>query len=1071
MMLISNMRGAGLAFAMIMAMSASPALGQARDCCSASTNEFYAAGSKAACEAAGDTHAVTTDPSQLAKLQPCYQSVMQQAQQANSGAFPGMPSGLPMPGGQSPFTPASSTEPEYQCCNTQTRSFAGIMGEQACRDLGSEFVPDTPENLAETQMCHAASSGGGGGGSAWDVEDYEPNIENGGMEIWASDRRPRDFTTFGVNPDIPRSYPLDIQVAFQSTDAHTGDYSVRIKNLDLYPQLPPEAGMAKAYLGENAFVTPGGIMTCEEPCPTETGASVGAGAGLEMFSPLRADEVKSHVCGAYKGYIAASDELVIALTVDGGGSITGGVQESFTRSSSDWIEFAMPMTSWQGALPDSANVGISARLMARNNQVGWAKSPITEVWLDSIHFCDPMQLIAYVPEVISGGTDTEIIESEEDTLGVQTFVNLDNDDEDSAYDYLDEDGVAGDDELVRLRLELPMNSFGKVQFIASGVGEAIELWDDAAKTRKFTLHNQELEVEELLRATGDGSKFIRDVWVEAIKASESPGDQNFEFVFKNRRDNDRETRDRVVMTALGIESIEIEGDGNGFDLNNPDTLDDDPNYGFEGGSTVRNLRVFPGKRWDNDRPQGAPNDTVKVTVTLNVEPPRPVEFRFRAFDMDDPSAWDDAVDTLSSWEDNRGTEPNNWGQFVGDDKEHFALEFDGKIASFEFRVTKQPGDNFRIVGGGDVMTLMNLHNNDGEIADKFEERSLYQLWIYDPDVMDAESDPREARIPEHDKYVSDMITVWRRLWFEIDEMADVEGNEVEATIIGIRDCNPATETLDAIVSDCSEADRVLQWLKIDKNLYDELPDTSKFGRSHYVDNYRLGGMTIDGGTYGIARNTANASGPDEILVFQSRGIPGFSAEQVLNKTVTIRDDDAFQNGDPVPEIDRSRMETVFKEAYVYPVPDPVYPVERLPFRLHAITDDESELHTQMDPTFDAKGYDNDEDFWIAYLINGFQGKLDEDGDSEGAAIAGQADQGRGVGTGYGAFIYQESGRELGNNFGNNPGWRVSDIAPHEVGHMFGGAHHQPGLMSDRVGDKTDTFDPVTLDAIRSTKVP
>ena len=271
--LLPTFRGATVLIAS--GVAALSAFGQAKDCCSVSQQQWYTPASPEACRAAGDIHAADMtsmggDMTKIMALQACSQNVFQQAQDAYGGQIPGMPpGGIPgMPGSQIPGMPGSNAtqinaEPQFLCCNTNTGDFAdGEMPEAACRALGSKFLPDTPENLNETNACHAQSAGGGGGG-AWNVEDYVENIENGGMEDWADDRRPIDYTTYGVNPDIPRSYPIDIRVADRSPDAHTGQWSIKLKNTDIGSQLPPEAAIAKALLGPFAFVLPAGFMTCE----------------------------------------------------------------------------------------------------------------------------------------------------------------------------------------------------------------------------------------------------------------------------------------------------------------------------------------------------------------------------------------------------------------------------------------------------------------------------------------------------------------------------------------------------------------------------------------------------------------------------------------------------------------------------------------------------------------------------------------------------------------------------------------------------------------------------------------
>lgn len=1040
-----------------------PALAQARDCCSLTSQEWYSAGSKVACERAGDVHATSmSDMSKMAAIQACTRNNMKEAQDAYGGQIPGFPGGIPgMPPGGIPGMPGTSTpvnaEPEFECCNISSGSFEGEMSEKACRQRGGNFIPDTPENLEQTNVCHAQSSGGGGGG-AWHVEDFEDNIENGGLEDWADANRPRDFTTYGVNRDIvPPDFPLDIQVAFRSGDAHTGSSSVRLKNLDILPQLPPEAALAKAYAGPNAFTLPAGIMTCKEPCPTETGADLSTSAGLEVFNSLASSDVKSFVCGAYKGYISASDELVLAVSLDSGGSgFSAGLQKAFTRSSSDWVEFAIPLNAKPGTMiPETANVGINARIMERGSLVGWGKSPFTEVWLDSFHFCDPMQLIAFAPEVMTGNTTTKIPDREEESKGVQTFVNLDNDDKDRAFDMDDTDGVKGDDELVRVRMELPMNSFGKVEFGAQNVGQDIQLWDDANKTRKFEIFNKKVEVEGLLRASEDGSKFIRDVWVEALTPSASPRDRMFSFKFWNRLNNEDLTEDKVAFTAIGIESLKWEGNANS--LTDRNELDEDPNW--PSNADGKAVRVFPGKRFHRDRPETEPRRQVWLNVTLNVDPPHPVTLFFRSFDVDDPTAENDEVDREDSATDNREKGEFAKGKFP-DGSEIFRFEMTGKEDRFEFEVPMQPGDNLKIVGSGDEDFLEELENDDTRLASF---GPVHTTKIVERNILDAEDSVGKARVRQHENYVTDTLVTWRKLYVEIDTMGAVQDNEVTARIMDFR----SEGNMDPLVGSTPWQK---QCLLLDVNLYEELPEKSKFGRSWYENNYVRGKLTWDGTDVIIVSHTNKSNGADdEVCVGYPAGWAG-PAEADKLKTVTLRDDDVKRNGEALDPPDVSEVETVFAPAYVYPVFEGIpNPRDTMPFLLHVESDELSYLSRLFLEGFDNAPYSRDPDFWMVYMLNAFQGKLDEDGDGadKGSALSGQSDND------YGVIIFQESGRETEAAYtGINAatGWRLRDVPPHEIGHLFGALHEDGGIMSYDE-QKTTDFEPVTLDKIRSAEHP
>lgn len=1067
------------------------ALGQAKNCCNTETGDFLSL-PKAECDRKpGHISYPPSDPRDAMKAMICFQKSSQQASeqmQQFGVTIPGMPTpGIPMGGaGETPspadiedmvtkiLSPDTASAETYLCCNTNSGDFSGPLSEAACLENGSAHVPDTPDNLADTQVCRAQSGGGGGG--VWSIEDYEDNIDNGGMENLRDQNRPDNFSTFAPAPELTAGKPVQFQVAFRDPDAHTGQYSLRLKNADILPQLPPEAaGPVAAIMGSANLMMPAGVMSCKEPCPSEqVDPNVGnsQAAAVDIFGALDADDIKSHVCGAYKGYIGGQDGLNITTTVFQGADIIGQAEKTFIRNSADWIEFAIPIMTVPGkTLPSRGKVGMSARFQNRAGlMAGAGSSPLSEAKVDSLHFCEPMGITAYHPEVIALNTDSKIQDDEEERLGVQTFVNLDNDDGDAYYDHED-DKVDGDNELVRLKLFLPKDSHGQVRLNASRYDKKrYLLWADADKSELFEDVNDDFDVATLLSDVSEDGEFMqRNIWVEALKPSDQARDVEFEFIYVNERAGNAEFTDKIAFTALSIEDIQFKGRGNS--VNDNDTLDPEPNFELDDGE--ENLRIFPGRRWAGSKPEDEPRNIVDVEVTLNVAPVRPVPFYFRSIDVDDPSAWDDEVDRLSDSKDNRGTEPNRWGGFTQTDKAHLELEFDAITKSFEFQTTMQPGDNFRIVGGGDIMTLMALENRDGDIP---EYDLTHLLWIYDPDVMKAGDDPDKLRIPEHDNYVSDVLTVWRKLYIELDTMANVTNNErLDAQIVDIVSARDY-ETRDADGNITSSYPQ--QTVVLDVNLYDRLPTESQSGRAGYKNNFSPGVLAVNGINYTVTGSTAYSLGGDRITVALLPGKPRLvSADK--GKSVSLADDDTLANGDPLPAMDMSLMKEAFEPAYVLPLWDSTdvpNATKTIPFMLHLKSDQTSYLRTVIRKGFDGWVYHDEADFWLVYLLHAYQGKLDEDGDGEVgvSGLSGIADSTSCAGdNGFGAIIFYESGRETGRNYtsaGFGTGWQLKDAAVHEVAHLFSAVHEDGGVMGyDKT--KTESFEPITLDKIRSCQHP
>jgi len=1072
---------------------------QGKACCNLQTNEF-SSDSLEVCNAKPNHVHIGKNAENMAQVLPCMQNIQNQASKilGQMSGIPGMPPNMTMPGvgneQQPPQTPISGNveditggfmtpietgAPEFECCNTDDGQFLGAMSEEACLATSPKHFPATPEFMAEAQICRPTPGGGG----AWVKEDFEDNIENGGMEQWRDKHRPKGFTSYGVPPSVQKKSPIDFQVSFRSNDAHTGKYSLRLKNADIASQLPPEAQAAMKFVpgGAGALAQRAGVGTCKDPCPTESQnpASNSLGSALKVFGALSSDDVKSHVCGAYKGFIGISDELSLNITLSGPGGANGGARQGFATSTSEWVEFAIPMTSLGGTLPETGNVGIAAQITPRGSSsrissggmpsIGQPVSVLTDVNVDSIHFCDPMGLTAYQPEVIAGNTDTKISEKEEDTLGVQTFVNLDNDDTDGQFD-LDDDSVAGDNELVRLKMVLPMNSFGKVEFNVSGAKSIITLWDNADKSSPFELANKELEVEELLRANADGTKFEREVWVEAVKPSKRAGDVEFEFIFKNKLQGGAKTEDKVLLTALGIESIKFEGKENNFE--DKDELDADPNAPTWAKDKV--LRVFPGKRWDGDEPEKDARNIVNVKVELNVKPTRAVNLAFRSLDMDDPSAFNDEVDDESAANDNRGETPNQAGGFPKALADTRLVEFAKKSENFDFQVTMQPGDNFRIVGGGDMEALKRLENND--IALSAENVNL-GFTIVDPDVYKKSGKAKDAEVREVDKYTSDVLTVWRKLYLEIDTMGPVQDNTLTGQITSF-DTNGTTSTGFALYKLGTNLNFFSQ-LKIKPRQYITNSDGQIVG---WQSAYWNGKFTVSGKDYDVWANTGYPSQNDSVSVSSGAGLGPELTDSIIGQTFTLIDDDITQDGDPLPTLDKQRLEPAFADAYVLPevLGDAQNITKTVPFQANFVGDNPIDLRDVYE--FDMSEFHENPDIWVAYLLNAFQGIMqeDRDGQSDRGAIAGQAD-GRPVTflNGMGAVIYQESGRELENDYrartGPNagqapPGWRLMDGPPHELGHLFGAQHSEDGLMSDGA-TKTQDFGPETLERIRTRPHP
>jgi hypothetical protein len=268
--------------------------------------------------------------------------------------------------------------------------------------------------------------------------------------------------------------------------------------------------------------------------------------------------------------------------------------------------------------------------------------------------------------------------------------------------------------------------------------------------------------------TAAGKTLTKDLWVEGVSPHTAQRGTKLRFDYDDA--SGFQGHDRASLTILGIDRIQFVGKNNS--RNDDNTLDADPNW--PAGLAPGSVRVFPDARVAaaGGAIEAAARDKVDVKVTLTVAPIEPVKFYFRSFDVDDPTSAAAPLDDETKDEDNRGTVPAREGAFpgaVGGVKE---VTFDGKEKTFEFQVTMQPGDNFRIVGNGDRKFLLDLANPDSTLgADNADKQRIINKNIT------GTAAEKEIRDVSH--YASDrVLTVWRFLHVERDHMAAQGAAEV-----------------------------------------------------------------------------------------------------------------------------------------------------------------------------------------------------------------------------------------------------------------------------------------------------
>ncbi|MEM7211750.1 MAG: hypothetical protein AAF479_07635, partial [Pseudomonadota bacterium] len=777
----------------------------------------------------------------------------------------------------------------------------------------------------------------------------------------------------------------------------------------------------------------------------------------------------------------------------------GGVS-TITKSSYDWVTFALPFHMPRASLGNADAVIVNAQVQPRRmmqevmttGTIG-AVSADSALNVDSFHFCDPADITIYRPKVLTDGKEVDIDETEEDTLGVQTFLNYDNDDRDEHWDHADQDGVDGDDELVRIRMILPVNSLGTARLNIDNVGDRIALWADEAKREPFTLINDDVAIEAFMKPHPRGLRLERNVWIEVLRPSEKPGDIKAEFIFKSSAIAGLELKDTAVLTGLAVESMTWEGQENS--LSDQNDLDPDPNW--QGRDGFASARVFPGKRVSasGDKPEDQPRDEVYLKVRLNHAPVRPVRLFLKPFDPDDPMGTyvdeNSVLDPETGAHDNRGTSPAPWGTFPEATNPDLAgIEMTEQEQRVLFQITTRPGDNFQIAAHPDSDALSDLENDDAKLA---EIGPVHASKFVDKTILEKTGSPGLAKHPDPTKVLSDVLVVWRKLFVEVDQMGTVKDTQVRASVKAYEQI-PVSANFGFVYL-----------LTLHENLYAMLPKEARSDRGGYVNNFNKGRLYFDhmpGTLIKILENSANPIGQSDMLKIQYPASVGALDDNILNKSLTMADDDVLLDGDKIPGLDVKNVKAAFQPAFILFDFDTLQK-KNTPYKTRILDKEGNEVETDFLVNHKSDKYQylrlkydfnymdhaaGDPDHWAAYALHAYQGMLVEDGDGflqlkgqpqqHTGMIAGQTDvdPNNVPAGGHGMTVFYESGRELmaGNvdSSGNpNPGWHISDVFSHEMAHLFGAVHEDQGLMANDAANRTGQFTERSLAKIRSRDYP
>ncbi len=296
-------------------------------------------------------------------------------------------------------------------------------------------------------------------------------------------------------------------------------------------------------------------------------------------------------------------------------------------------------------------------------------------------------------------------------------------------------------------------------------------------------------------------------------------------------------------------------------------------------------RIFPGKKDPDD---AYPTYRISVTVFGMIEPAPPpgssvygVPVYLKHWDVDDPSADGNVVDNLpagvpNSGPDNRGGGGVLLSTVVG------TWEWGGFYGLLD--VTMKPGDNFCVAG----TTTPQLLDN--------------RMVQADAEAMMPNGGARAgARITE-------MLTVWRKLWVERDTMAAATGFPVVGTVDSI--------TLNSPVAGQSTID-------LGQNLADDHSDLNLYEEGDIGFAACPAGLDV----FPVVSNTSNFLTDDEVVVL---GLPGACA----NGSVYSSWDDDVQGILPHYPSGGAILGTAFATAYILPVYAGEEYQDVIPFEIH-----------------------------------------------------------------------------------------------------------------------------------------
>lgn len=441
-------------------------------------------------------------------------------------------------------------------------------------------------------------------------------------------------------------------------------------------------------------------------------------------------------------------------------------------------------------------------------------------------------------------------------------------------------------------------------------------------------------------------------------------------------------------------------------------------------------RIFP----DRDAPGDTSNRRiVRVRAELAPSGGTPtyktgVRVYFRNFDVDDPST-DTTIDPNgSSGGDNR--EFANTPQSAGTlsmctataTNECYSLTNSQGVATAEFSVTRQPGDNFVVAASTDQSYLRSVTVSGTGLQDSIGDQ-----------------------LPTTHARRTALLSTWRRLHIEVDSMEPVSGNFFEGSLL-----EPT--------------------FKLDPNESKEVSINTLTLELNRFENGRLSILAPGSISLHVESNTQST----------------VRVKNTTSSTITIGDyadfrmydDDDFNNNDGVlvdgdeggeieniPRPPTSLLTqnsddpnaNVLAPAYIWPVYDIGDNNDYTDFAANVAADTDVAVRALFD--FDQVATEASTDFWTAYLLGGYQDTLATDDDPETEEeYLGVTD----VLNGQGSIVFFEP-NGVKDCSGTTVYCSIPGTAAHEIGHLLSAQDGDGGIM-DSV---SLTFSPTSINRIRS----